>query len=173
MEARELSSAEVTPIQLSLRIRHPSIDPEEISRSFGLKPEHSFKAGAPRGPRSSGHHTQTYWLARVSMDSGSDPFEPSFLATIASRSGRTVSLSAEAWQKVTENLRVRSPELMMLYFLNRLNSQQPFLQQVQREGGDASLILLMERESSADFTLPPSVSRLLVELSISVEFQFV
>ena len=172
MEARELSSTEATPLQLSLRIRHPSIDPDEISRALGLEPEHSFKAGASRGPRSSGHHTQTYWLAPASVESWSDPFEPSFLATIAERSGRPVALSAEKWQKVAENLRTRSPELQMLHFLNRLNGRQPFLQQIQREGGDVSLITVIERESSVDFTLSPSVSRLLAELDMSVEFKF-
>jgi len=36
---------------LSLRIRHPGIDPAEISSALGIEPQHTWKAGEPRrGP---------------------------------------------------------------------------------------------------------------------------
>ncbi len=65
MEARKLSN-QSPPFQLSLRIRHPSIDPALLSRELAIDPEHSFRAGEPRRS-SSGHapstvHGQTYWL---------------------------------------------------------------------------------------------------------------
>ena len=81
MEARKLSEISATPVQLSLRVRHPAIDPQEISTSLGLEPEHCFKAGDSRPSRSKGRvaaqHTQTYWLAPVTPESWPDPIGPS------------------------------------------------------------------------------------------------
>jgi hypothetical protein len=37
MQARKLSDTRATPIQLSLRIRHPAIDPETLSRTLALE----------------------------------------------------------------------------------------------------------------------------------------
>ena len=50
MEARRASQPSY-PFQLSLRIRHPSIDPASISRELQIEPEHSFRAGDPRESR--------------------------------------------------------------------------------------------------------------------------
>jgi hypothetical protein len=177
MEARERSNTKVIPIQLSLRIRHPAIDPEEISAALELVPEHCFKAGDSRTPRAAGHdaghHTQTYWLAPVGTEPWPDPIEPTFLAAMAARSpGRDVALTQEDWRKASQDMGARNVEVILLYFLRRLSVRQTFLLRLQSEGGEVSLILLIERESTADFTLPLSVTRLLVQLGISIEFRF-
>jgi hypothetical protein len=166
-----------TPIQLSLRIRHPAIDPEEISAALELAPEHCFKAGDSRTPRAeghdAGHHTQTYWLAPVTTEPWPDPIEPTFLAAMAARRpGGNVDLTQEDWRKATQNLRAQNVEVIVLHFLRRLSVRQAFLQRLQSEGGEVSLIMLMERESTADFTLPLAVTRLAVQLGISIEFRF-
>jgi hypothetical protein len=177
MEARKLAETKIAPIQLSLRIRHPVIDPKEISDALELTPEHSFRAGDSRTPRAkgqvAGRHTQTYWLAAVNAKSWSQ-IEPSFLAAIAARHPEwKTSLPEEAWRMAIEGLRDDSVELVLLYILRRLSSRQSFLQKVQAQGGDVSLILLIEREAAADFTLPASVSGQLAQLSIAIEFRFV
>jgi hypothetical protein len=177
MQARKKSDPAAAPIQLSLRIRHPSIDPKEISASLGLEPEHCFKAGDPRRPaaagRMSGQHTQSYWLAPVTADSWADPMEPEFLAAIASKSPvGNLALSTEALRDATKSIRYRSLEGLLLYFLNRLNARRSFLQRIEAEGGDVSIIMVIERESAADFTLPVTLARLLVDLGISIEFKF-
>lgn len=179
MEARKLAETEVTPIQLSLRIRHPAMDPQEISDALGMVPEHAFKAGESRAPRSqgrdSGRHTQTYWLAPVTPESWRDAVvEPTFLAAIAARHPQYASaVSPEAWQEAARNLSERNVEVVLLSFLKRLSLRQSFLQRVQSEGGDVSVIMLIERESTADFALPPSGAGVLVQLGISLEFRFV
>jgi hypothetical protein len=177
MEARKLSEISATPIQLSLRVRHPAIDPQEISSALGLEPEHCFKAGDSRPTRSKGaiaaQHTQTYWLAPVSPESWPDMIEPAFLTAIAEKSPlRKGAISTEVLQTTARNLRARGIEGVLFLFLQRLIAQQSFLQKIQAEGGDVALILVIERESAADFTLPVGVARLLVQLGISVEFNF-
>jgi hypothetical protein len=61
---------------------------------------------------------------------------------------------------------------LLLFFLQRLVAKQAFLQKIQAEGGDVSLIMVIDRESAGDFTLPVTLARLLVQLGISIEFNF-
>ena len=177
MGARQQSEAAATPIQLSLRVRHPAIDPEEISAALGLEPEHCFKAGDSRvvrsASRTTGRHTQTYWLAPISPESWADPVEPAFSTGVVPKDPTGhFAVTAEDLQAATKNLRSRSVESLLLHFLQRLNARHSFLQRIQSEGGDVSLIMAIERESAADFALPVAVARLLVQLGISIEFRF-
>jgi hypothetical protein len=177
MQARKVSEPAATPIQLSLRIRHPDVDPEEISTSLGLTPEHCFKAGDSRsaraGSRSSARHTQTYWLAPITAEALPDLLEPTFLAAIAARNlDRSIAVTAQDVEEATRKVRYRNVEALLLHFLQRLVAQQSFLQKIQAGGGDVSLIMVIDRESAGDFTLPVALARLLVQLGISIEFNF-
>jgi hypothetical protein len=178
MEARKLAETKAAPVQLSIRIRHPCIDPKEITAALDLEPEHFFKAGEARTPRAkgqiAGRHTQSYWLAPVTAKTWSEQIEPSFLAAIAARNpGWKPARLEESWRKAIQNLRDENVEAVLLYFLMRLNSHQAFLQRIQADGGDVSLILLIERESAADFTLTPAVFSQLAQLGVSTDLRFV
>jgi len=52
---------------VALRIWHPSIDPEVVSRSLGMQAKYSSTAGAqrltPKGQALSGTHAESYWHA--------------------------------------------------------------------------------------------------------------
>src|ERR1700683_938406 len=80
---RKTSTAQAMPYQLSLHVRHPSVDPEEISRELGLEATESFRAGAPRQSRSgiaaTAVHGETYWVAVL------DPLVWSAPTTVARR----------------------------------------------------------------------------------------
>jgi len=52
MEAQKIPKATPQAYQLSLRIRHPSMDPADISRALNIEAEHSFRAGDSRVRRS-------------------------------------------------------------------------------------------------------------------------
>ena len=67
MEARKLRQSDSEPFQLSLRIRHPSIDPDELSREFSIEAAHCFRAGDPRLSRSgiASVHPESYWLGAL------------------------------------------------------------------------------------------------------------
>ncbi len=178
MEAPATSDLPTTPVQISLRIRHPDIDPGIITATLNLQPEYAFKAGDPRTKTSpaldAGHHPQTYWLAPVDADALPDLFEPTFLATIAAkRHGLDAIPTAANWHAVIRNLRAVSTDTVLLHFLRRLDTQRPFLDRIVAGGGDVALILLMERDSIADFTLPLAASRLLTQLAVAIEFKFV
>ncbi len=67
MQRNKRQSAQAAPFQLSLHIRHPSVDPAEISRELALESVESFRAGEPRQSRSglaaTTVHGETYWVA--------------------------------------------------------------------------------------------------------------
>src|SRR5215469_4970481 len=69
MEASRLSKLVSELFQLSLRIRHPSLDPADLSREFRIEAEHSFRAGDPRPSRSglapASVHAESYWLGAL------------------------------------------------------------------------------------------------------------
>lgn len=56
-----------------LRIRHPSLDPDEISRALGLTAEHSWKAGELRPEEragSSGRYAESCWISTIRFPAG-------------------------------------------------------------------------------------------------------
>jgi len=162
MKARQLPQPKITPNQLSLRIRHPCIDPKTISAALQLEPEHSFKAGEARTARAddgrSGLHSQSYWLAPVTPNLWTSPDEPMSSGALAA------NLAARTF-RAARDLRVWGVESLLVFFLHRL-------QQIQSEGGDISLLLSLDRDTTHDFTVPLAVSRLLVQLGIVLEFSF-
>jgi hypothetical protein len=55
--------------RISLRVRHPTMDPAEITEALGIEPERSWKAGdarqTPKGTPLAGFNRDTYWMAGV------------------------------------------------------------------------------------------------------------
>src|ERR1044072_3723034 len=54
---------------MSLRIRHPDIDPIEITNALAIEPQHTWRAGEPRrdsaGGEMGGAHRESYWMGRL------------------------------------------------------------------------------------------------------------
>jgi len=54
---------------MSLRIRHPHIDPAEITEALRVDPQHTWRAGdmrcAPAGDEIGGTHRESYCMGRV------------------------------------------------------------------------------------------------------------
>ena len=54
---------------MSLRIRHPDIDPALITSTLGLEPQHSWRAGAERksssGDPLDGSYRESYWTCAL------------------------------------------------------------------------------------------------------------
>lgn len=54
---------------MSLRIRHPHIDPAEITRRLDIVPQHTWRAGDPRldpsGGELKGEYRESYWMGRL------------------------------------------------------------------------------------------------------------
>ena len=57
---------------MSLRIRHPDIDPERITQRLGLQPQHCWRAGEERrgssGEFLTGTYRESYWVCELMPD---------------------------------------------------------------------------------------------------------
>jgi hypothetical protein len=106
---------------ISLRLRHPTIDPATITQTLGIQPQHTWKAGDTRrdhvGGELAGEHRESYWMARL----------------------------MEAPELSSEALSVESVLMQTLAQLRRSHS---FLEQLTTEGGVAEVhVSLFAREN--------------------------
>jgi len=116
---------------VSLRVRHPAIDPCQITQTLGIEPQHTWKAGEPRrdpaGGTLAGVYRESYWMGRL-ME------EPQLSST---------RLSVES---------------VLLQTLAHLRRSHDFLEQLHAGGGVAELhVSLYARE---DFRLDLSAQAL-------------
>ena len=170
MEARDLLKARLRPFALSLRIRHPSMDPAEISRELRLSAEHSFKAGDPResasGIAATTVHAESYWLGTLNPTDWTTALS-AFDLSLISRPPLTVSkerLQGMSFHSLGVALTVCTSSF--------LRNHSDFIRRVQTEGGDVSLLVELAAGTPQSFTLSPQIGRALSDLGISVEFEF-
>ena len=158
MEARRASQPSY-PFQLSLRVRHPSIDPAEISRELQLEPEHSFRAGDLRDSTRSAAvtpaHVESYWLATI------DP--SSLLAGTALAPKISPEIQAIALAAVDSALTILITSV--------LRRHAEFFRRIESEGGEVRLIVALSARKTRGFTLTPHLSKALSELRIPVDFE--
>jgi hypothetical protein len=157
MEARRASQPSY-PFQLSLRIRHPSIDPASISHELQIEPEHSFRAGDPRESRSvaaTSVHADSYWLATLDLSA-------LLLGTpeTALVAGHTHAIAFSALDTV-----------LAIVVSSVLRRHAQFFHRMQSEGGEVRLIVAISARKSRGFTLTPQLSKALSELRIPVDFE--
>ena len=169
MEAIELPKPRSRPFQLSLRIRHPSLDPSELSREFQIQPVHSFRAGDPRPSRSglvpASVHTESYWLGALNpagaAEAGAAPLaipEP-FLEMMASRKALATATNNLGW-------------VLFLSVRQFFRTHAQALRRIGREGGQIALLVTLSPGEVSGFSLSPDVGRVLSELGVSIEFEF-
>jgi hypothetical protein len=126
---------------VSLRVRHPTIDPSTITRALGVEPQHTWKAGDPRrdpaGGSLEGAYRESYWMGRL-MD------EPQLSST---------RLSVES---------------VLLQTLAHLRRSQDFLEQLHTEGGVAELHVTLYARKDFRLELSAQSLALLGRLGLAV-----
>ena len=158
MEARRAAPQPAYPFQLSLRIRHPSIDPAEISRQLRIDAEHSFRAGEPReSGRSSVApvHAESYWLATL------DP------ATLLLGTAFDPQVSPQTHAIAFSVL----DSALIAVISGFLRGHVDFFRKLHSEGGEARLIVAISGRRARGFTLTPHLGKALSELRIPVDFE--
>lgn len=173
MEARDISQSRVVPFQISLRIRHPSMDPRRISRELKVEPEHCFKAGEPRESSSgiavTAVHAESYWLGSLtSLTSASSLMSGLNVASMVSSApgDRRAKVMRAAMQM---SLGVALDTSVLAF----LRPHADFIRQIQCEEGQVCLIVELSTQSLSGFTLSPQCTRVLSDLGVSLEFDFV
>jgi len=166
MEARQLAESDSRPFQLSLRIRHPSMDPADLSREFKIEAEHCFRAGDPRRHRSgvapASVHAESYWLGAI------DPSQ--WPGDILSFPGvARLQMAQEQLRASATNSFGWALSLCATWFLH---SHAELLRRIRADGGEISLLVALSTAEVGSFSLAPEVSRAFGELGITVEFEF-
>lgn len=165
MEARDISRARTQAFQISLRIRHPSIDPGDISRELKVESEYSFRAGEPResgsGMAATALHAESYWLGSLSAVTAA--------SSLIGFGGTRANLARERVQTAaTESLTVALDAAVVSF----MRQHADFIRRMQ-EQGQVSLLIELSTRSLSGFTLSPQFSRMLSDLGIAVELDFV
>lgn len=165
MVATKLAKKDPPPFQLSLRIRHPSIDPAELSRALSIEPEYAFRAGDPRPLRSGiappSVHTESYWLG--ALNPAQWPPDISF-------PGRPrLQIVAEHLRATATNSFAWALSLSATRFV-RVHGD--LLRRIRSDGGQISLLVALSASEVGSFSLLPEVSRVLGEFGVTVEFEF-
>jgi hypothetical protein len=162
MQARKLA-ASPEAVQLSLRFRHPSMDPAEISRELGVEPEHAFRAGDARPVRSAltpaARHAESYWLgvlppSRLAIDMEFPGNERSRLA----QQGLQSALKELTWA-------------LSLTATHFLRGHTEFLKGVRAGGGEINLLVALSGGAEMSFSLPPQTAQVFADLGITLEFE--
>lgn len=129
---------------ISLRIRHPSVDPRTITETLGIEPQHTWKAGDPRrgaaGEAREGAYRESYWMGRLMH-------EPEL------SSGRL------------------SVESVLLQTLAQLRRSHSFLQQLSNGGGVAELHVSLFVRENFRLDLTPETLGLLGRLGLAVALE--
>ena len=136
---RNMSEYEFT---ISLRIRHPEIEPARITDVLGLQPQHSWKAGEPRrtpaGDDCAGEYRDSYWMVRL-MD---------------------------APQLSTTEVSVES---VLVQIITQLRRAVAFLEQLRSEGGTSELSISLFARENFQLELSPDTMALLARMGLAVQ----
>ena len=128
-----------------LRVRHPNLDPAELTKTLRVEPEHCWKAGDPRvsqtGQPIGGQHRDSYWSAPLPVESVGG-------ATLT----REVALSQQ---------------------LLSLTQHRDFLKRLQTDGAELSLVVEIPPVEGPVMTLSAIALRRAADLNVEIEFQVV
>jgi hypothetical protein len=180
MRVKNRPGADAMPYQLSLHVRHPSVDPQEISRELGLEAFESFRAGEPRQSRSglaaTAVHGETYWVAVV------DPMLWSAPTSLVRRPDARESLSALLPQEA-KVLRARfgldeaetTPGSLgwgIVLVCHCLTVRyRRFLSQLREQDGSLTLLAAIQPEALVGLRITPEMGRQLHELGMTVKIE--
>jgi hypothetical protein len=163
MKARPQPQHDAPSLQLFLRIKHPSMDPREMTRILAIEPEQTITAGTVVSGGVHRLHSESYWIAELPGTSAGELIENP-------RAG--VQDLSMLGPKRDEVLALRDATVDDIRILLRLktcgvDTHHAFLQQVNREGGSVALLVNREGER-APFTIKRALAKL-AQLGIELE----
>ena len=154
--ARESSPA---PARIHLRIKHPELDPGEITKALKIEPEHTLSPGRSGG--SSTLQAECYWIAPIHFAMLNEPLLGGLEQPAMSKASSLAQVSA---------LQMMSHEGIVGLAVRQLHQHQRFFQRVLDEGGAATLLITTEKPGSV--TIHPSLARKLADLGLALELDW-
>jgi hypothetical protein len=143
---------------IALRIRHPSIDPAEVTRRVGVDPQHAWRAGEPRhvdgDDAGSALHRETYWVGLLPPPRA---FEP-----------------AQWGQSVDESVRRAAatlPQASLYFTLLKMKRSARFWREFADQGGTVECLLQVHKADSFQLDLSQALLLALVDLRITLSIE--
>jgi hypothetical protein len=130
-----------------LRVRHPSIDPGEITRVLGIEPAHAWAAGSPRGGAETARsaHTESYWFA---------------------------PLGERLWPSWTSSTMPAAPfEAFLLAQIRLLTPHKGFFARLGTDGGTCELAVTLSAGDRIGIELPAPLLRSLADLGMAITLE--
>jgi hypothetical protein len=157
--------------RLFLRVRHPSIDPAELTREFGTEPLHSFRAGDARAAsgQSTGslRHADSYWLAQV------ESVLPLVMTLPADVQLTLMPAEVRDARERLELLAGRNVGMAVTVLTMRLlQPRATLLKRLRAEEGEVTLLLELDAALAEPFTIVPQMLKLLADLGVTVAIEF-
>ena len=149
---------------IALRIRHPSVDPAEITRRLDRTPLHAWRAGEPREIEAddvgSPTHRETYWLGVL-------PSRPQAPMLGIVSGPQTALLAAEAFKSTATH-----PAQVALYFtLLKMKRAASFWREFAEQGGTVECLLQVHKAERFQLDLSQALLLALVELKITLSIE--
>lgn len=130
---------------VSLRVRHPTLNLDVLTDKLRLEPDHMWTAGEPRRSQTG---TALGGVHRDSYWSAALP------AQMIGANSMPLELFFSQW-------------VMQLY------RHRDVLSELQKDGGEISLLVELSPEANASLTFSSATARKLADMNTEVEFQFV
>jgi hypothetical protein len=137
---------------LTLRIRHPQIDPSSISRELGIEPQHCWRAGEPRRGETGetgGTYRETYWVGLLPL---------SLLGPRLDRAGSHATKAAE-------------PAALLYIMLMKMKLAAGFWRTFAEQGGTIDCILQVHQGERFHFEMSHALFMLLAELRVTLSME--
>ena len=141
-------------MEMFLRIKHPTLDTAEITKTLGLEPEECINAGTTASKSGVQRlHSESYWIAELEVpnltEMGSSFLGPSG-ADIFSQPGK---------MELRNVIGATECDIHILGWLKRLQSKHAFFKAIDKAGGSVTLLIQRNDRSS-----PLSIRRALGKL---------
>lgn len=143
-------------MEMFLRIKHPTLDPDTITETLGLEPEECIKAGTTASKTGSRRlHCESYWIADLTVPSFAD------LArwTLDAPESGMVGLAPQNRSESKHLLGGTEYDFLILSWLRRLETKRAFFEELDQSGGSATL-LIQRNDQNAPISLRRSLGRL-------------
>lgn len=143
---------------IALRIRHPSVDPAEITKRLGIEPQHAWRAGEPReidaGDVGSAVHRETYWVGLL-------PHRPTLGPVLGTHAG------------VPEFVRgaISHPQVALYFTLLKMKRATGFWRTFAEQGGTVECLLQVHKAERFQLDLSQALLLALVELKITLSIE--
>jgi hypothetical protein len=172
-------------VQLFLRIKHPSIDPREISKMMDIEPEHAVQAGqsiSAKGKRTL--HSESYWIAQlptpafpvaISAEALQDHRASLSTASTAEKVTITRQFARNAYalqglskEEIVGMIGASRIEMTIMPWLRKVAAQREFLTSINTDGGAITLVVQL-RNAEHPLRIRPELARRLADAGIELE----